>query len=299
MAIEVELPDGTIVEFPDGTAPQTMEMALAKYRQKPSFADVRSGSGTTESGSLVNDSAFAQLIKGKPAKRAPATYNLTGVPGVSTQVGGLLDAFQHHALSPFHGAAQLVGHGVNAAANAALPDGNGIREYVNRTVASDDAAMAEREADYQARTEGNMGSYIGAVPGEVLPWMVGLGELRAAGLLPKITQGGVKGAAKKGGLLAAEGALMGATQPVTEGDYASQKGAQVVTGAVAAPLIAAGLRGASAGAGGVRQAARYVTPGGREKIANQRVAKMLGSDQATLQALRTQTGVPGYNLTPA
>lgn len=39
MPIEVELPDGNIVEFPDGTSPGTMEMALAKYRQKPARAD--------------------------------------------------------------------------------------------------------------------------------------------------------------------------------------------------------------------------------------------------------------------
>lgn len=34
MPIEVELPDGNIVEFPDGTSSGTMEMALAKYRQR-------------------------------------------------------------------------------------------------------------------------------------------------------------------------------------------------------------------------------------------------------------------------
>ena len=31
--IEVELPDGSIAEFPDGTSPDTMKQALAKYRQ--------------------------------------------------------------------------------------------------------------------------------------------------------------------------------------------------------------------------------------------------------------------------
>lgn len=289
------LPPGFVLE--DDDTPPLPAGFVIEQPKRGAAAQVQARASQRRSS--ANNGELAQLITGKPANRAPATYNLTGVPGVSTQIGGLLDGLQHHALSPFHGAAQLVGHGVNAAANAVFPEGNGIREYVNRTVASDDAAMAEREAAYQARTEGNTGSYIGAVPGEVLPWMVGLGELRAAGLLPKITQGGAKGAVKKGGLLATEGALMGATQPVTEGDYASQKGAQVVTGAIAAPAIALGLRGAAAGAGGVRQAARYATPGGREKIANQRVAKMLGTDQATLQALRTQTGVPGYNLTPA
>lgn len=35
MAIEVELPDGTVVEFPDGTDQATMERALAQYAQQP------------------------------------------------------------------------------------------------------------------------------------------------------------------------------------------------------------------------------------------------------------------------
>lgn len=38
MTIEVELPDGSVVEFPDGTSPKTMEMALARYRQQPAAA---------------------------------------------------------------------------------------------------------------------------------------------------------------------------------------------------------------------------------------------------------------------
>lgn len=47
MAIEVELPDGTIAEFPDGTDNATMEFALASYRRpsssRPDFSNVQSG----------------------------------------------------------------------------------------------------------------------------------------------------------------------------------------------------------------------------------------------------------------
>ena len=38
-------------------------------------------------------------------------------------------------------------------------------------------------------TDGNAGSYAGAAVGEVLPWMVGLGEARTSGLLPKVAKG--------------------------------------------------------------------------------------------------------------
>lgn len=64
------------------------------------------------------------------------------------------------------------------------------------------------------------GSYAGATIGEVLPWATGLGEARALGLIPNATKLG-----GKLGLLGAEGAAMGATQPVTDGgeNYASDK----------------------------------------------------------------------------
>ncbi|MFD0738225.1 hypothetical protein ACFQZQ_02835 [Lysobacter koreensis] len=103
MPIEVELPDGTIVEFPEGTKPKTMEMALAKYRTRADFSDVQTGASSVK------------------AKRRPATYNMSGIPGVDTQVMGLLDGLQHHALNLPVGLGQLAQHGLNAGANAILP----------------------------------------------------------------------------------------------------------------------------------------------------------------------------------
>lgn len=52
MAIEVELPDGSVVEFPEGTDNATMERALAQYASpKPSFSGVQ-GTPTSEVGPL-------------------------------------------------------------------------------------------------------------------------------------------------------------------------------------------------------------------------------------------------------
>ena len=87
--------------------------------------------------------------------------------------------------------------------------------------------------------------YAGAAIGEVAPWMVGVGELRAAGLLPKVAATGSRVLAKKGALLAAEGGAMGAAQPVTEGgSYGAQKALQTGIGAAAAPAIGGTLAGA-------------------------------------------------------
>lgn len=55
MPIEVELPDGSIVEFPDGTKPKTMEMALAKYRQKPKALVMPDGSSAVDAGKRLRD----------------------------------------------------------------------------------------------------------------------------------------------------------------------------------------------------------------------------------------------------
>lgn len=263
---QITAPDGRKLRV---TAPEgaTQEDALAyaqqQLAQKPDLGNVQAKSQSTETAS---------------AGRNPFV--------------NAADALQHHAGSALHGAAQFIEHGVNAAANL-LPDGNPVRGYVNRTVAADDAAIAKREADYQARTPDGTSAFIGAAAGEILPWIVGVGELRAAGMLPKVTATGAKGVAQKGGLLAAEGATMGAAQPVTEGDYGRQKLAQVATGAVAAPAI----RGVTKV---VRSGVRYVTPSGRDAIANERLAKMFGSDPATIQRLQAQgSSIPGFRPTVA
>lgn len=180
MPIEVELPDGNIVEFPDGTSNAVMESALKRYAFNAPKADF---------------SGVSTRAVTKPAAKAarPATYNPTGMPGVSTQVGGFLDALQHRALDVPHGLAQLVGHGVKAGTDL-LPEGNPVRDYVARTVAQDDQAMREREAAYQARTQGNALSNAGAGAGMLAGAMAPVGALRAAGALPKISATGVKGA---------------------------------------------------------------------------------------------------------
>jgi hypothetical protein len=231
--------------------------------------------------------------------------NLFGQGGANA-----LDAAQHHAMSWLHGGAQLVEHGVNAAANAFLPAPQqnlsglitgkepdatglaGVRQYINRTVAADDAAMARRESDYQGRVPDGAPKAIGSLVGDVAPWMAGVGAVRSAGLLPTITDTGLRGLAKKGGALAVEGGLMGALQPVTSGDYATQKGKQIASYAAVAPATTGilGLLGAGA---------RYALPSGRESIAASRLAKLYGDSPEVLAQLRQDTGVPGFHLTPA
>jgi len=144
-----------------------------------------------------------------------------------------LDAVQHRVLDPVHGVAQLVGHGVQAATDR-LPEGNALRAYVAQTVAADDAALRQRERDYQQRTQGSVGADVGGVIGSVVPYLAptralqGIGGKVAGAVLPSRAAAGVAGRAVSG---ASQGAITGALQPVTEGDFAAGKANQATLGA--------------------------------------------------------------------
>jgi len=289
MTIDVKLPDGTVAHFPDGTPNDVMAGAIKAHLAK---------SAPTPA---ANNSQFARMVSGAPAQEASPVADfkdkLRAMPGgsVAGSYADWLDAGQHHLMNLPHGLAQLIEHGLNYVSGGAMQD----------TVNQDDAALRQREADYQARTPDGIASYAGAAGGEVAPWMSGIGELRALGLLPKFaaatTLGGkAANVAGKAGLLAAEGGAMGATAPVTgQGSYADQKAAQVATGVVAAPLTAIGVKTVGGGAKLLGAGLRYLSPAGREAIANSRLAQMLGTDPATEAALRAPSNVPGFQPTPA
>ena len=96
MTIEVELPDGSVAEFPDGTSNATIEMALSKYRAKPSPQPMNP----------ANDSDIARLVSGQGPKAWDYNpTNMHALDGVTRQVGAGLDAIQHHGLGALHGTA--------------------------------------------------------------------------------------------------------------------------------------------------------------------------------------------------
>lgn len=266
MPIQVQGPDGQEYEFPDGTSRDVMKAAMAKRYAAPTKA--------------------APAAKPKPARKS-LIPNPMGDP-VLGFLGGAVDGLQHHLANIPVAIAQ-------AGANTGdwIGEKLGIPKSADNFADRMNAGVRKREADYQQRTDGNAGSYVGAAAGEVLPWMVGMGGLRTAGMLPQVAGTGVKATAKKGALLAAEGAAMGAAQPVVkDGSYGAQKAAQIGVGAVAAPVIAGGTKAVGAGA-------RYLTPSGRDAIANKRLAELYGTDEATLAALRKESAIPGYNFTAA
>jgi hypothetical protein len=289
MPIEVELPDGSVVEFPDGTDGTTMERALARHRSgaptKPAAPPQRDG----------GEMSLSDLITGR--KPQPWDYNPTGIKaadGVTRQVGATADALQHRLVDLPLGIAQLVGNTVNSGIQKVAGDTEWAQGVDARNTAQN-AQVAQREADYQERTGTTAGSYLGSVVGQVLPWITGVGALRSAGALPKLDRlGDVAGVGAKArnigaktGLLAAEGAASGAAQPVGDGSpYWEQKGSDVALGGVAAPLMVAGGAAATKSLGAVADGARLLTASGRDALADRRLAGMLDYEPNILNTLR-------------
>lgn len=92
-------------------------------------------------------------------------------------------AEQHHLGNLAVGTGQLLAHGWNAQAQTYDPN-NPIRQSAANLARGIDSYAQKREQEYQAAIPDNAASYLGAATGEVAPWMLGIGEARALGLLP-------------------------------------------------------------------------------------------------------------------
>jgi len=183
----------------------------------------------------------------EPDFTVKAPDRLPGVLGDINDFGNDLgDATLHHLGSVPIGLAQLVTHGIVDRATAGAPSGDmepetGIASRVRnlarkeanalRSVAGGvDEYAANRERQYQQDVPDSAGSYIGATVGEVLPWLTGAAEARAAGLIPKATT-------RLGRLVLSSlgGGTMSALQPVTNNNFGSEKAIQTGIGALAGP----------------------------------------------------------------
>lgn len=241
-------------------------------------------------GAKADFSDVSSTLEQTPAKMRGASYNPFGGPrGVGTQLGGALDAFQHHVGNIGQGISQGVSNLANAGVQA-VAGGTELGRAAQMVNDKNNIVARARERQYQQRTDGNALSYAGAAAGEILPWMAGIGALRTAGALPKATS-----TAQKVALLAAEGGTMGTVQPVVgDGSYAGQKAAQVGVGAATGPV----LMGAAKAAGGVRNVADHVFR--PQVIADANVARLFGANQQTADALRNAPRfVPGETPTAA
>jgi len=216
---------------------------------------------------------------------------------VGSQISDAASAFGHHVMNMPHGIAQLIENGINYGAQQ-LPN-NPVSQYINKTVQSDNAAMAQREKNYQANTPNSAGAYLGATAGEVAPFVVNsvAAPLRAAGdMIGKQVANNLAGKVASG---ATQGALVGAAQPVTNPDYWQGKQGQIGTGTLmggAVPLVSGAVsRVYNAGKGVIEP---IINP---ELTAARQLASQTGQEpNAMASALRNYTQyVPGSTPTTA
>ncbi|WP_156992150.1 hypothetical protein [Paraburkholderia oxyphila] len=176
----------------------------------------------------------------------------------------MVRAAGHNFMKPINGLAQLVEHGVAGGLNYVAP-GSSVAKYAQGVSDSDDAALAQNEADYQKAVPDGIGAGIGATVGSIAPFLLGTGEASAvargagadatlaarAGQAAQAATANAPGivravapTAARVGTLAAQGGAYGALTPVTNQDpdqsFAQQKLGQIgegaVGGAVAGPV---------------------------------------------------------------
>jgi len=149
----------------------------------------------------------------------------------------------HGAASPFTGTAQSLTHafGSDEAADAV------------------DKRLKSNERAFETGAGSTTSGAVGDVVGEILPYVFGGAELKAAGLVPKVST-----TLGKLGSLALGGAAIGATSPVTGGgDYASEKAKQIGIDAATGPVLFGAGKALGAAGKGARNLTRLATEGGR------------------------------------
>lgn len=256
-------PAGFVVQQPQ-TAPDALALTRQLARAQALHADDAAHAITAYM--RRNNIAPVQLSDADKAAAGTPAPDVAFGNGVAGTLGGLALGAIHHAANIPLGIVQLA---TNAAAGvgdalgtkALDPARNALNRYIQN-----------REQNYQDVTNGNVASYAGAAAGEVLPWMVGLGELRAAGMLPKAAK-----LTQKLLPATADGAAVMSAQPVTGDNYARTKALQVGTGTLTG--LAGPVVGAAAGALGRagRNTVDLFTDAGRNRLAAQRTARMLAA----------------------
>lgn len=291
MAIEVELPDGTIVEFPDGTTNAVMENALKNYAMQQPVQDMPAVRAQMPSAEELA-AAKRQMVD-----QQSGLENFTIGAGRSVDAGlrGLKQAFTGGLL------------GQSAAASGALRKLglDGAADALNRNIG---APLARSSVEQQALADerklidaplldtksGLAGNIAGTAAQLIGPGMLARGTAVGATLLPRTIAGN-----------ALNGAALGYLQPVASDE---SRGLNTVVGGVAggaaaglANVIGAGVRGAasrirgllspteqvadSASAPGLLSAARPGASAAANRSAEQEAARIIQANALRPQSL--------------
>lgn len=245
MPIEVELPDGTIAEFPDGTSTATMEMALAKYRApkaRPSFTDVRSSVASTEQmrKPLLPSAgpALAPLSPTPTLEQVNAANRAYMASPQAAQDRAASEASQMQAKQRMYRDLPVPVRGLVGVGKAAGDAAMGLGQIVGLANEADAASLRQRDAYLEGDTATTIGNIAGQVGMAAIP-LSRAGNLGRAGqYLSSI----------------GTGAAMGGLEPVVEGE--SRLRNTVVGGALGG--VGQGASNALMSAG--QRAARAIAP---------------------------------------
>jgi len=232
--ITVKLPDGSTAQFPDGTAPDVMKKALARFKVGASptaerIAAAKAGTLQMQPGSAER-SASADAIAADQMKPQPSVIGdvlKSGAAGLARGVAGIAD-MPRTVVNAGFGAVDAMtgGQSPEWAKRGMTAIASGGRDLGGPSAAEDMATITGGASQYQAQT--TPGEYAGTV-GEFIPGaMMGGGGVKAA-----LQMGVVPGLASE------------AAGQATEGTKA-EPWARLVAGMAAAPAIAALGNGARA-----------------------------------------------------
>lgn len=233
MPIQVQGPDGQMLEFPDGTPRETMKAAMAKRYGAPKPAAPESAPDPTEGMSGLDKfragmgKAFADSYAGAKQLGTEAIGHIAG--------GGGIDPVSI----------------ASAAAGAPHRNENAVTQWADQSAATQQAQIDRNKAldaplmDTGAGLAGNVTGYAATLLG---PGAALRGTTAARALLPATVAGN-----------SAQGAVLGAAQPVATGDSRAANMAMGGAFGAGGAAVAKGL-GAVAGSakGAVSDAAREV-----------------------------------------
>lgn len=290
--IEIELPDGTILEFPEGTAPDVMKQAAAKYvaGATPNADAVQPTAGPRpDVGRLFRTADAAGMRADASQARADDAQELVDAAGIGRFPSAILGAAQG---GTFNFADEMI------AGLSALSPNQTYAEELPRVRQMFGEAQEQNPWTYGgANVAGAVGSGIGIA-----------GGARALGVAAPTTSLGLAG--QGAGLGATEGVLSGLGAGETAKDRVSKALLYGSLGGAiggAAPSVVAGVRkGADAVMGGPVDALRGAVTGtpnvGRASEAVARTmdrARMTPDDLAAALRQAADEGQPEFMLADA
>lgn len=226
--IQIQAPDGTLVQFPAGTPDDTIVQVMRKNYGRPQPAGEGGFSYTDPSGAVTADPAVARRWQ-EQAQAQPGPQAQPATVGTSLAQG---------FTDPIHGGAQLLANALPSGVTNAVNDATA---WVNRqpvigpvtralgmtpaTPEQINQGVTQRETDYQAQrtAAGDSGMDWGRLGGQIAAGVVGARALPVGNSL--------LGSAAAG---AASGGAMASLDPVTDptADYWDEKKRQTEMGAV-------------------------------------------------------------------